>query len=493
MTPYFNIMFAMGPAGEFSYNKKMPWPRIKEDLNFFKKVTTNTQGCTTKLNAVIMGRNTFESLSSTPLTGRVNIVVSKKLSDLSNEFGFDTPYIPATSLGDALTKAGELMEQGKVHRIFLIGGVKLIYEGLRHPLLEYVYETTVYPRTETAQFQADNYIFPDDSMASSTSTELINIKETALDTEDGKYNLKFIKYMVRRDHPENEYLDVCEDIIARGSRSSNRTGIDTLSTWGVHLTFDMDNDGFPLYTTKEVMWNGIVEELLFFLSGKTDSKLLEAKGVHIWKGNTTREFLDKVGKPDYNVGEMGPMYGWQWRHYGAEYVPNVQLDIGQGGLDQIQWLIDSIKTVKRDPSNSLARRLLVTTWNPVDLPKMAINPCHYCFQFSVSGDRLNCLVNMRSNDMGCGNPFNVASYALLTHMICHLTDLKPGKLVMSLADCHIYTTHIDAFKKQLSRPPRKWPTLTIPKLHQSINDFTLASFNLTGYQPHPKLPMKMAV
>jgi len=508
MPPYFSCIYAVGPVGEFGYENKLPWGHIKEDMSYFKRITTDVDSKQNIQNVVIYGRNTFESLGSIPLVGRYNIVVSSKLSQVKMESeDIKQEYTVTTSLDYALDHAGKLVDQGKAYKIFVIGGADLIHFSFFNPYLEYIYETRVYP-IEYDKFKADKFLKSGEYF----STEYLSyqdrdkkhidfgsrarfcIENIEKNTGDSKFTLCFVKYGIYRDrHPENVYLDMCRKVLMLNEHKIDRTGVGTISLWGEHMRFDLSKDGFPLYTTKRVFFKGIVAELLFFLSGKTDSKILESQGINIWKGNTSREYLDKYGFTDYNEGETGKSYGFQWRHFGAEYKANEQLEIGQGGIDQIQWVIDSIRDVKANPSDPRGRRLVVTAWNPMDISKIVLPCCHHSFQFSVNQDKLNCLVTMRSNDLGCGNPYNVASYALLVYMICHLVDLVPGTLVLNLADAHIYLNHIDALKEQLTRPPRQWPKLEIIGKYTSINDFTLGSFNLVGYNPHPSIKMDMAV
>jgi thymidylate synthase len=485
MPSYFSIIYAVGPNGEFAFKNNMPWPRIKEDLQYFKSITIDNND-SKKSNIVIMGRNTFESLGSTILTSRINIVISTKLAEAKQEYGIESPYITAGNLDDALEKAGSLVDDGKANKIFVIGGVKLLEKSYNHDKLEYVYETLIEPLGDKV-IEADKYLAPFVYMKCRNRL----ITEKIMNTNDGRFRLTFSKFVTIKNSQEHQYLDLCNKILHKGINKIDRTLVGTLSLWGEHLTFNLNE--FPLYTTKKVYWKGIVAELIFFISGKTNTKLLEAQNVNIWKGNTSRDYLDKYGFYDYNEGEIGTSYPFQWRHFGAEYKPNIQLEIGQGGFDQLQWVIDSIKAVKNNHSDPRGRRLIVTAWNPLDVHKAVLPPCHNYFQFSIVDDKLNCLVNMRSNDMGSGNSFNVASYSLLTYMISYLVDLKPGTLVLNMADCHIYTTHIEAIKEQITRPPRQFPKLEIVGKYSNIDEFTIKSFNLIGYYPHDSIKMEMAV
>lgn len=243
---------------------------------------------------------------------------------------------------------------------------------------------------------------------------------------------------------------------------------------------------FPLLTTKQVFWRGVAEELLWFIKGSTDARLLQQKNVRIWDGNSTREFLDAAGFKHRQVGDLGPVYGFQWRHYGAKY-GTCNDDYSGVGIDQLRGIIERIKT------NPTDRRIIMTAWNPSQLSEMALPPCHCLVQFYVDNGELSCQLYQRSADMGLGVPFNIASYALLTYMIAHVTNLKPGDFIHSLGDTHIYMNHIKPLREQLGRKPRPFPQLSITRRVTDIDDFKFEDFNIIGYNPYPNIKMEMAV
>lgn len=227
-----------------------------------------------------------------------------------------------------------------------------------------------------------------------------------------------------------------------GKKRADRTNVGTISIFGAQMRYNLRGQ-FPLLTTKRVFWRAVVEELLWFIQGKTDAKLLQAKNVHIWDGNSTREFLDKSGFTDRAEGDLGPVYGFQWRHFGAEY-KTCNDNYDNQGIDQLNDVINKIKTNPND------RRIIMSAWNPIDLPKMALPPCHCFVQFYVADNELSCHLYQRSADMGLGVPFNIASYALLTYLIAHVTDLKPGDFVHTLGDTHVYLNHVEPLKEQVN-------------------------------------------
>jgi len=249
----------------------------------------------------------------------------------------------------------------------------------------------------------------------------------------------------------------------------------------------------------------VIAELLWFISGNTSSIPLSDGGIKIWDGNGSREFLDSVGLSHREVGDLGPVYGFQWRHFGAEYV-DAKTDYTGKGVDQLAEVIDKLKNKPYD------RRIILSAWNPADLKKMALPPCHMFAQFYVSfpqsknpsianGNQsskargvLSCQLYQRSCDMGLGVPFNIASYALLTHMLAQVCDLTPGTFIQTMGDAHVYLDHVDALKVQLEREPRAFPEIVINREPRGeIDGWKAEDFEVKGYKPHPGIPMKMSV
>lgn len=283
-----------------------------------------------------------------------------------------------------------------------------------------------------------------------------------------------------------EYFRLLRLIMDKGKFKPDRTGTGTISYFGAQMRFDLRGHTMPLLTTKRVFWRGVVEELLWFVKGCTDSNILSEKGVHIWDANGSKEFLEKYGLGHREAGDLGPVYGFQWRHYGAKYVDK-NADYSKQGIDQLQDIIDKIK---KDPYD---RRLILTAWNPQDIPSMALPPCHCFAQFYVNDGELSCQLYQRSADAGLGVPFNIASYSLLTHMIAHITNLKPGDFVHTLGDAHIYKDHIEALQEQMGRSPSSSPKLRICRQVENIDDFKFEDFELIGYNPQKTIPMNMSV
>lgn len=302
---------------------------------------------------------------------------------------------------------------------------------------------------------------------------------------ENKENLTGQKTFCKK-HEEYQYLEKISEVIKQGNTRIDRTNIGTKSIFGTQARYSLRNNTLPLLTTKKVFTRGIIEELLWFIKGSTNAKELQAKNIKIWDGNSSREFLDKYGFTDREEGDLGPIYGFQWRHYGAEY-KDMHTDYTGQGLDQLKEVIWKIKNTPND------RRIIMTAWNPIDVPKMALPPCHCFVQFFVSDGELSCQLYQRSADMGLGVPFNIASYAILTHMIAHVCNLKAGDFVHTIGDCHVYLNHITALEQQLTREPRPFPTLKINNPTDDIENFKYSDFEIIGYDPHPVVKMEMAV
>ncbi|KAJ7158551.1 thymidylate synthase/dCMP hydroxymethylase domain-containing protein [Mycena filopes] len=298
-------------------------------------------------------------------------------------------------------------------------------------------------------------------------------------------------------HQEQQYLDLIRLVLDTGAPRPDRTGTGTLSLFAPPaLRFSLANNTLPLLTTKRTFLRGIVEELLWFVRGATDSTLLAAKGVKIWDGNGSAEFLQKRGLGHRREGDLGPVYGFQWRHFGATYT-DCDKDYTGEGVDQLR---ECIRKIKEDPTD---RRIILSAWNPADIPQMALPPCHLLCQFYVhlppassptEKPKLSCLMYQRSADLGLGIPFNIASYALLTHMIAHVTGTTAHELIIQLGDAHVYRDHVDALEVQLKRTPKTFPRLRWAR--EGIDDiegFEYADFVVEGYECHPSIPMKMSV
>ena len=290
-------------------------------------------------------------------------------------------------------------------------------------------------------------------------------------------------------HEEQQYLNLIKNILENGTWEEGRNG-KTKSIFGNMMRFSLKDGKIPILTTKKTAWKTCLKELLWFIRGETDNKLLQEQGVHIWDGNTTREFLDSRGLTDYREGLIGPGYGFQWRHFGGDYDSSAAgvKEGGKPGIDQLQQIIDALK----DPVQRTSRRLIMSAWNPQQLDEMALPPCHILCQFNVHhGNKLSCSMYQRSNDEACGTSFNIASYSFLTHLIAKHCGLEAYEFVYFKGNCHIYEDHVDGLKLQITREPFPFPTVSIKQVRENINDYHIDDFILENYQHHEPIKFQM--
>ncbi len=485
---YFSVIFSRLDDDGFGSEKKLAF-RNSFDLKWFSMITkSNSEG---KENVLVMGKTTYLSLPSLPslpggtsnLPGRKLIVVSKTLQLPSTPFSSSAPPpagnavpIVASSLTEALSLAGK--QQGVY--IFVIGGVKLIEEALVNPGLERIYITSFKPNKPVVsdvflrvKIPARFYLKSSFAFSEDSTTGVYETYENLNSRMSGEY----------------QYFDLLNEVLGSGTIRVDRTGTGTVSAFSPsEIKFSLKDGSFPLLTTKRLFFRGVVGELLWFLTGKTNVAALREKGINIWSGNTSRASLDTVGLTEYPEGETGPLYGFQWRHFGAKYQLG-KLNYTGEGVDQIANIVHLLK---HDP---FSRRIVLSAWNPVDLDKCCLSPCHVLCQFYVSTDKkyLSSKLYIRSNDLFLGAPWNIASYSLLTRILAHLTGYEVLELCYSIGDAHIYRNHVIQVKDQLTRSIRPFPVLEITGNPASIDDFTEENFTLRGYHPHPAIKASMAV
>lgn len=477
MTHPISCIFTIDTYGGIGKDGGMPW-HLPTDLHHFKEITSTRSKPNTK-NVCIMGRKTWESIPDRfkPLSDRINVILSTTLNqdELRSKHMSNDIYVFNMGLKEALTA---LTTMNNINKIFVIGGASLLIEAMNLPNLHHVYIT----RIHDIDFKCDTSI----SLDSLNDRAIYNKDDSVSKTITEKDITYTFERYTRVNHEEQQYLNFIKDIILNGIHKSNRTNVDTLSIFGHQMRYSLRNGRIPLLTTKRVFWKGIVEELLWFIKGSTNERTLSEKGVKIWQDNGTRSFLDSRGLIDREEGDLGPIYGFQWRHFGAEYI-DCHTDYSGKGKDQ---LMEVIKTIKEDPNS---RRIILSAWNPIALDKMALPPCHVLCQFYVANGELSCQMYQRSCDMGLGVPFNIASYSLLTILIAHICNLKPGDFIHTLGDAHIYSNHIEPLKEQLTRIPRPFPTLRILRHHGNIEDYTIDDLQLLSYDPYPSIKMDMVV
>ncbi|KAG1692341.1 hypothetical protein DVH05_025511 [Phytophthora capsici] len=483
------VVAALEGTGGIGIRQQIPW-HLPTDMKHFRALTTAPAGSTTQ-HAVIMGRKTWESLPAKvrPMPKRYNVVLTRDAGYRQRENVPDAVGI-AASFHEALELVNQQGE--KVDQVFVIGGSAVYAEALSYPACSNVHLTKV-----KGQFECDAF-FPLEQLQKTFKV----VEESDVKEENG-VQFQFVEWE-RKDgdipalevaaladsttpHEELQYLDLIRKILTQGAKREDRTGTGTLSVFGAQMRFSLRNNVFPLLTTKRVFWRGVAEELLWFISGDTSAKTLQEKDIHIWDGNGSREYLDSRGLQDREVGDLGPVYGFQWRHFGAKYT-NMHADYSGQGVDQLAEVIQKLRT------NPTDRRIVLSAWNPADLNEMALPPCHMFCQFYVANGELSCQMYQRSADMGLGVPFNIASYALLTRLVAQVAGLKPGEFVHVIGDAHVYLNHVEPLQKQLTRTPRPFPTLHVnPEKTSSIDDFKFEDFEVRNYSPHGTIKMAMSV
>jgi thymidylate synthase len=301
-------------------------------------------------------------------------------------------------------------------------------------------------------------------------------------------------------HEEYQYLNIIENIIENGFWEEGRNG-KTKSIFGNSMRFSLKDGKIPILTTKKTAWKTCLKELLWFIRGETDNKILKEQGVHIWDANGSREFLDSRGLTLTREDLIGPGYGYQWRYFNANYnclngkrlLNNDPNDIHKEtkafkGIDQLKQIIDALKDQKQRNS----RRLIMTAWNPSQLDQMALPPCHILCQFNVhNGNQLSCALYQRSCDFFLGIPFNIASYSMLTHLLAKHCGLEAYEFIHFMGNCHLYENAIDAAKLQITREPYPFPTLSIKQVRENIDDYQVEDFELHNYISHEAIKVAM--
>lgn len=477
----FNIIVAMSSNRGIGINNKLPWTRkiMSEDMKWFRRATISQSA--DKINAVIMGSNTYKSIGSAGLKSRYNIVVSSNPTICSDSTNNNIKCVG--SLAKALQKC---KSNTNIDKIFVIGGEQLYTSAIADPRCENIYTTTI-----DKVYECDKFFPPIPPNYKLMTSEIL----------DKGITLHMYKNMYNVYSQEQQYLDGLRTILETGVKTVDRTGVGTLSKFDLNLNFTIDCINpdasqldqiyrIPLYTTKFVSLKCVVVELLWFLRGMTNVSWLKDRNVNIWNGHSSKEYLESIGL-DYPEGIIGPAYGHQWVNWGGKYNPDgIPTPDSLTGINQVANVISMLK------SNPSSRRAVISAYNVSDLDKMALVPCHLLYMFNVSGEYLNCKVVLRSNDMFLGNPFNVASTSILTILIAKAIGKLPGQVAVSISDAHIYLNHIEQVKEQIARVPYTFPLLTIDKVITSWEDMAnldYKNFILSDYNRWPVIKGAMAI
>jgi thymidylate synthase len=459
---------------------------IKEDIELFKKLTTN--------NIIVMGSSTYFSLKKKPLVDRLHIILTKnKILLKTNSLESVKDKMKFANNGVVFLSPENLINIRNFTKreIFVIGGSQIFNLFLcdYNFFINKIYFSEIKDYDVERNGEPDRFINLDDF---TSNFKLISVTE--------KERFRFLIYKnTHTQSQEDLYLNLMRNILDNGNDRGDRTGTGTRSIFSEKMTFDISSS-IPMITTKRVSFKIIIEELLWFLRGDTNSKLLEDKKINIWKGNSSKEFIKNKGL-DYKEGVIGAGYGWQWRFFGAEYdekysdtskiLPEDRKLIG--GFDQIEYVINELKT------NPYSRRIFLSAWNPLQMKEMVLPPCHISIQFYVEEVKgvkyLSSQFYMRSNDVFLANCINVVSYTVLTYILALKCDMVPKNITYVCGDCHIYKNHIEQVKTQLARKSRPLPRLVLDKSikDKPFEEITFADFNLIGYFPDTIIRAPMAI
>lgn len=469
-----NFILATNEDNVIGLDNKIPW-HVKEDLQNFKKLTLN--------NMVIMGYYTFSSLNFKPLSERLNIVITSKYENYKNE----SNLIFLSSVNNAI-QYGLLLDY--IQTIWIIGG-RYLYEQIHIIKPNEVYLTLINHKINN----------PDAIKLSNNFFEYLNNNYSLIESNDiqiCKFNIYKIKNIEYKStniiSEENNYLNLLKNTIRDGDFRMTRNDY-TWSIFGPQIEFDI-SERFPLLTSKKLPFKMIFEELMFFINGFTDNKILKEKNIHIWDANTTTQFLKANSKTHLLEDDMGPMYGFQWRHFNTPYDRPKNRNNSDyyklKGIDQLEKVINELKT---DP---FSRRILLTTFNPSQVEQGVLYPCHsivlqfYCRKIN---DNIMVSVKMyqRSADLFLGLPFNIASTALFLYLICNVCgdSYKPDKMIITLGDAHIYQSHIDAVLTQLQSNIYTFPKLNIKNRYTNIEEYKYEDIELLEYKSDRIIKAKM--
>ena len=478
----FNLIVAYSfPSRGIGKDGSIQWT-ISEDLKWFARLTKKQED-PSRTPVVIMGRKTWESLPCGKLKDRLNIVLSKKSMEHSEstENGvifctFDTLIQTLEKIKNSINSEISVIGGGEIYKLFLESDLRI----------GWIYATEVYCKKEPEY----DTVFP-----SVDGLKLVDVSPFHKNGESDAY-FRFMTYHktctscgvnIFKNKEETRYLDLMQELISAPLRI-DRTGVGVCGLFGKQLTYDL-SDSFPLSTTKKMFLRGIFEELMMYLRGQTDNNILTTKGIHVWDGNTTREFLDKRGLSHYKEGDMGSTYGFNFRHFGAEY-KGCDASYTDQGVDQLKEVINLIKT---DPTS---RRLVINLWDPRANKGAALPACLCMYQFYVRESKwLDLQIYIRSSDYFLANNWNTCTGALLVHLICSLVgiELEPGILTVSMGDVHIYTSHLNQIAENLKRVPLPPPKLVVNKKKHNIEDFDFTDLRLIGYRSYDRIPAPMAV
>lgn len=473
-----NLIVAYDSNFGIGKENNIPW-KLKEDYLFFLDTTTKKYN-NDKKNSIIMGKNTWRSLPTKGLKDRINIIVSNTITEdelLKENLTGEEVYL-VKNIYEGINLSGKL----GCGKVFICGGSNIYNEAIKSNIIDEIYETKI-----RENYECDTFI----------TKEIENVdfqfkkkyKFRLFEQNKGKeieviFTKKYKKKEKSKNRSEEKYLKLLYKIILKGEEKETRNGL-TTSLFGNMLKFNLNDERLPLLTTKKMFFRGIFEEFKFLISGETDTKKLSEKNINIWEANTNKEFLEKNNKK-LNEFEMGPMYGYQLLHFNYPY-QGANMDYENKGLNQLEKVCDLLE---KDPNS---RRIIMTTYNPLQAEEGVLYPCHgLLIQFYVDNNKnLSCMMTQRSVDTICGLGWNITNYSLLTILLAKKMKMKPGQLIMSLGDTHIYNTHKSAAIRQILREPNEFPKLKIKNERAELKDYNFEDIELEDYNHLNPIPVKM--
>jgi len=513
----FNLIVAYDKKRGIGKNNSIPW-NLPEDMKRFRQITSfipedlKNDPYYAYMNMVVMGRKTWDSLPAKfrPLPNRINVILSHQTPE--NIDDTDHPLVHVISNLDQIFSLSlgkhnqnEIKKEIKIYETLVIGGSSLYQMALESPYCHTLYITELYHDFSCdvtfPKFEIQNHHqakvperlkeiaagFP--LHVENQGYKLIGASEIECDTQNKIY-YRFLVYQNVKltdslkpwvNEEETRYLELMKEILDQGYERLDRTQIGTYALPGQCLKFNL-RQHFPISTSKKMAFRWVFEELKLYITGKTDAKILSNQGIPIWDGNTSREFLDKRGLSHYPEGDMGETYGFNFRHFGGQYI-DCHHEYGPDvGFDQLGYVINELKT------NPGSRRIIINLWNPATAHKAALPSCLFYYQFCVNPEdkELNCVIHLRSSDYFLANNWNTCTGAILTHLLCNLEgiDLTPGDLTVMVSDAHIYKSHLKYVYQNLTREPYPYPRLVVKEKKKSIEDFTFDDLELVGYKSH---------
>lgn len=478
----FELIVAVDSQNGIARNGVIPW-KVSSDMKYFREMTEG--------NVVIMGRLTYETIKK-PLKNRINIVLSKKASraGYSEADLNDKNVIMLQSFEDLFKHLMAYYSIYKQKKLFIIGGTTLYNYCMENNLVHTIHHTKIhhdYKCDQFFKFSPNSWLVTKTIILQEHSNQRQSPPKSStsviLDKLDALMEIKsegvdvtaLVEVYQKINYEEEAVLKTIQNILINNKKVIDRTKVGTIRTINQFFRFNLQNNSFPLFTARQTYFQTLFKELMFIIRGQTDTKILEQAGVNVWKTNTSREALDKVGLKHLREGDMGSTYGFPMRHFGAKY-EGCDADYKGKGTDQLTAVINSLK---KDP---YGRRHIINLWDVNALPTASLPPCVYCYQFIVEDNKLSCMMTQRSSDVVVAGGWNVGMGALFTYLLAAICGYGTGELCWSVADQHVYLNQIEGAYELSKRTPYMFPKLFIRRVPDSIENFEFSDLCLFSYQ-----------